>query len=518
MDREAKIKLKAEGASRAAGEVREVKKEVSDLAKTATGTQTFLTDLARGAMRLASEAARTANDTRPISFQSAADSAKRFDDQVTRLAIRSQRDIGALRQQFVATGKDIGALPDRVAGAASALTKLTGSNKAADAMDALGREANDTDRSLEEMVGVGAVLFNNLGVPIDKVGDALQRVRNIAMDVENAGGHLALEGSLVRLSPLLAKFQGGVGRAAATIAVLGKGQSAAAAERTAGSVYSSFAAMDPLLVTKKMREVMKDKNYQPYMVNKQGEVVMKTETMQVLQDVIKKAPFGAGLRLMGNDLTALHQLRTTDLKKANATVEHAYNMEQTLKGEGAVDLNNLTRGDRAYLSRFTKRVLGEKPTDQYSSTESGKRTAVDLERSEVELEVGEGTQQMRDRRNIIYKGQRRLQAGWDTMRQALPGVAQDVLEVAETAAVDSAYSRGGPPSAPMSRADRLANDLVQSAGPNRADKVTVDLSTQSMKGIADAIRAAPPVVRTGQPPAAQYTEDAKRDARGAANF
>ena len=153
MDREAKIKLKAEGASRAAGEVREVKKEVSDLAKTATGTQTFLTDLARGAMRLASEAARTANDTRPISFQSAADSAKRFDDQVTRLAIRSQRDIGALRQQFVATGKDIGALPDRVAGAASALTKLTGSNKAADAMDALGREANDTDRSLEEMVG-----------------------------------------------------------------------------------------------------------------------------------------------------------------------------------------------------------------------------------------------------------------------------------------------------------------------------------------------------------------------------
>ena len=46
--------------------------------------------------------------------------------------------------------------------------------------------------------------------------------------------------------------------------MLGKGQSAAAAERTAGSVYSSpFAAMDPLLVTKKMREVMKDKNYQP---------------------------------------------------------------------------------------------------------------------------------------------------------------------------------------------------------------------------------------------------------------
>ena len=192
---------------------------------------------------------------------------------------------------------------------------------------------------------------------------------------------------------------------------------------------------------------------------------------------------------MGNDLTALHQLRTTDLKKANATVEHAYNMEQTLKGEGAVDLNNLTRGDRAYLALHQAGTRRNQLTNTHRlNRASGRRLISNAVRSS--WRSVKARSRCATAATSSTKGQRRLQTGWDTMRQALPGVAQDVLEVAETAAVDSAYSRGGPPSAPMSRADRLANDLVQSAGPNRADKVTVDLSTQSMKGIADAIRAA----------------------------
>ena len=90
------------------------------------------------------------NDVKPISFASAADSAKRFDDSVTRLAVRANRDVGMLKQQFRDTGKEIGVMPDKVAAAARALTKMTGSSDASDAIRDLGAEElpDETAREL----------------------------------------------------------------------------------------------------------------------------------------------------------------------------------------------------------------------------------------------------------------------------------------------------------------------------------------------------------------------------------
>jgi pyruvate formate-lyase activating enzyme-like uncharacterized protein len=217
MDREAKIKLIAEGASRAASDVRAVKEEVGGIAGAANKAQKAVQDVGKALYHMASDAAKAANDVKPISFQAAADSAKKFDETVTRMAVRSGKDVVGLQTRFRDIGKEIGVMPARVAEVSRALGKMTGSNDAADAMRALGDEANDTDRSLEDMTELGATFSKKMGVPMDKIGDAIRKVRTVAADFGTVGGHIALEDTLVRLGPLLAQFGGGINRAAATV-------------------------------------------------------------------------------------------------------------------------------------------------------------------------------------------------------------------------------------------------------------------------------------------------------------
>lgn len=505
MDREAKIKLIAEGASRAASGVREVKSEVSGLGKVAENTQSALKEIGKAAYRAASDYARVANDTRPISFQSAADSAKRFDDVVTRLAVRSNRDIGALKLSFRETGKEIGVLPERVANAARALTKMTGSTDAAEAMRDLGTEANDTDRSIEEITEVGATLYNKLGVPLNKLGETLAHVKGVALDFQHVGGKIALEDSLVRLAPLLAKFEGGASRAAATIAHFSKGKSREVGERVSQSIYGAFAGADPLLVTRKMRQLTGDKNYQPYTLNDQGEAVLKNESMVRLQQHFKKRPFGAALRFFGNDLTATQAFLDRDLREVDRAEAQTKSTQAALRGQGAMDLQNLRPSDKEALAKysrdFNQRVLGEKaaPTG-LAATAAGQREQTSVERSEVELKVGEDAMSRADTRNAMYRGQRNLQAGIDTFKGYAPAGLDRAMELAEAAAVDGAARGARMPSAP-----------------GRVDKLTVDLSTASVKAIGDTLRTAPFVVRPNIGPAAQATEDSKRSLSGAAN-
>lgn len=502
MDREARIKLIAEGAGRAASDVRGVAAEVGKLGAAAGGAQKALTDIGKSMYRMASDAARAANDVKPISFQAAADSAKKFDEVVTRLAVRSNRDIGQLKQTFRDTGKEIGVLPDRVANAARALTKMTGSSAAAEAMAAIGAEANDTDRSLEEMSEIGAELYNKLGVPLDKIGDAFKRIRGVAADFSTIGGHVALEDTLTRLAPLLAHFQTNVTRAAATVAVLGQGKSKEVGERTTGTILSALSAADPLLVTKTLRQITGNKDYQPYVTNEQGEDVLKKEAMGLLQKRLKKVPFGAALRFFGNNVTATRTFRDTDLSIIDKAEKQTEDTKNALLGEGAIDLDHLRPSDRTALDEYNKKVLREKAAPSgYAATMSGERDRVDAERDVVSGEAGDLVQAQRDKRNRMYAGQRRQQAGIDTLKAYLPDYLERPLDLAEAAAADNASRVGSIPK-----------------GQSRADRIVVDLSQNSIRGVADAIKSSPPVVRTGSGPAAQAVESSKAQSRGAANF
>lgn len=530
MDREAKIKLIAEGASRAASGVREVKSEVSGLGKVAEGAQSALKEIGKAAFHAASDYARVANDTRPISFQSAADSAKRFDDVVTRLAVRSNRDIGALKLSFRETGKEIGVLPERVANAARALTKMTGSTDAAEAMRDLGTEANDTDRSIEEMTEVGATLYNKLGVPLSRVGDALKGVRSTAEQFATTGGHLALENSLVRLAPLLARFGGGERRASAFLGVFGKGKSREVAEETTAAILAGFG--DHEQITRFSRKVFGAK-YKPLEYDAQGRAVPKMEILKAAQRELKRRPYGAALRQFHGNVTATETFLNADLSQidteearrefeddtwANRAFDKAAKQEeakqdalrqQAEKARREEARKNWPKGHSA-----TPPSLGSdsgeappKPPKSFRETAAGVRAGTDVERSEVELDVGDESLKSADRRNAFYRGHRGVQAAIDTGKNYVPSVAERGADIAEWLLLGSEGAREEP-----SRRGQ--------ASEGRAPP-TVRLDAASQRGlasdIAGALRSAPVVVRSGNSPAAQATEDSKRALSGAAN-
>lgn len=485
MDREARIKLIAEGASQA-------KKDVNSVGDA-------LKEVGKAAFRAASDAARAMNDVKPIDFGRSAENAKKFDDTVTRLAIRSNRDIGQLSRSFRETGKEIGVLPDRVANVARSLTKLTGSNEAAEAMRDLGIEANDTDRTLEDMAEVGAELYNKLNVPLSRVGDALRTVRSTAEQFATTGGHLALEQSLIRLAPLLAKFSGGVRQGSALLAVLGKGKSPEVAQEVAGTVLGAFAGQNPRLIQKTMRQIMHDPKYDAYETGPDGRQQVKSEAMVKLLQYLKKRPYGAVLEFVGGDVTAADAIRhmrpeavTDEVARLELEADvRALDAEKTQPQQqhrpgrtSAPGLGEVLRGMRA------PGVLDSK----FKQTKAGTRARVDTERADVELGVGEFFRDRQDERNAAYEGRRGTQALVDTAKGYLPSVIERAADIGE-AGIIQAIKPGTP-----------------------TPRVQVDLSPQSVKALGDQMRQNPPQIKPPTSPAAAATEANKALNRAAANF
>lgn len=494
MGNEARISLIVDGASRAALGAR----SVGDALK----------NLGAAAVRAGADLAKAMNDVKPISFQQAADSAKKFDDTVTRLAVRANRDVGQLKQQFRDTGKEIGVLPDRVAQAARALTKMTGSADAADAIRDLGVEANDTDRSIEEMGELGATLFNKLGVPASRVGETFAKLRTIAKDFQTAGGHIALEDTLVRLGPLLARFEGGVVRAAATVAVLGKGKSKDVAEETTGSVLGTLQGLDPLLLTKKMRELTGDRDYKPYKRDQQGRTVLKQEVPGQLQKYLRTLPRSAVYSLFGRSMQGVAAAETfLDADLAEVTTEEdKIQLEDDVRAveeqKARAQMQHGKGDPQGRLSSMSLRGLVSGPGrgSRFAATAAGRRAQTDAEREDVNLSVGDVVQAQRDKRNAAYAGHRGLQATIDTAKSYIGMPGLDIVEAATIEARDR-YQRSAP-----------------GGSSGSTQPVTVNLTPASTKAIADALRAAPPVVHTGKSPAAQAVEDSKAKGRAAANY
>lgn len=507
MDREAKIKLIAEGAERAASEVRGVKDEVGGIAGAAQKAERALADVGKALYHMASDAAKVANDTKPISFAAAADSAKKFDDTVTRLATRSGKEIGGLKERFRDVGTQIGVVPQRVAEVTRALGRMTNSGEAVEAIKALGDEANDTDRSLEEVAELGATFYNKLGVPLDKVGDAIRRVRGVAADLKTAGGHIALEDTLVRLGPLLANFQGGLTRAAATVGVLGRGKSAEVGRETTGQILGTLEGLDPILLTRKLRQITGDKNYKPYAPDAQGRVVLKREVPALLQGHLRKLPQTASYQLFGRSRAGVQAAETF----LRADLGEIPTEEARIELQEDAEADARARAERAAqhgANRHASGRLSELPglsdlvstsggrASTFSGTAAGRRARTDVERENVSLTAGDYLQRQRDKRNNLYSGHRGTQAAVDTFKAYLPAKLERPLELLE-AGVAEAHSRGATAKDP---------------------RITVDLSPNSIKGIATAVSSTPPVLRPTKSPAAAAVEDSKARSRAAANF
>lgn len=446
-----------------------------------------------GAYRAAVDFSRASNDIKPINFQQSADRAKAFDDVVTRLAVRSGKNVEELKSKFKATGVEIGYLPERVANTARALSHLTYNADAADAVKDLGNEANDTDRSLEEMVGLGEVLYNKLGVPANKVGESLQKIKNIAGDVQTVGGHIALEDALVRLAPLLARFQGGVSRAAAVVGVLGKGKRQDVAEETAGIVLSAVESADPNLIVPLTRKLTKNKNYNPYPEDPTtGRSQLSKEAFNLVVGYLQKRPDAALIRFFGNDLTAaraLKRLKIGEVEELEEGPAKARAKAAGLVGSGeAFDFSDIKFSDAQRIKEIDAKLLGAKGTvgSQFVEEKAGIRRRTEVERGNVELGVGDVVQAQRDKRNAEFAGRRGLQAAADTFQSNLPGVAQDVLNLGQAAVVEA----------------KDAHDKANGVG-------KVEIGDASIRRLADSIKQGQGISPPG--PAAQAVEQNKRN-------
>jgi len=470
-------------------------------------------EVLKSAYQAASDFSRAANDIKPINFAASADRAKAFDDTLTRMAVRGGQQVEVLKKKFKETGVEIGVMPERVAATARALQKATYSNDSADAMKALGDEANDTDRSLEDMVEIGATLYTKLGVPMDKVGSALKTIKMAAADLQTVGGHIALEDTLVRLSPLLAKFGGGLRRHVATMAVLGKGKAPEVAEEEFGIIYGALERADPLLVTRAFRETGGNKNYQPYERDPAtGRTRLKRAALPLLQQRARKAPGGMGalIRLFGGGIAGVGAAQTfmnvnfEDIVTKEAELELAEDIRAREDEEARQEGEAFRKLDREHRKgerqdKYRGLNLGTGSRSEFSGTKAGKRARTDVERGNKELDFGDGTQVLRDARNDRFAGNRGAQAALDTAGAYLPPVAGNVINMLETAASGVAAGK----------------EALSKTAPAATPKV--ELGDATINKLGQQLRTAP----AGPPtpgPAAQAVEQNKQAGRALANF
>ncbi len=433
---------------RAQQEIRAESKKASDAAKAdeknsivtaGKGAALGLVAIAlHSVTRAAVDYSRASNDIKPLNFQQSADRAKAFDDVVTRMAVRSGKGVDVLMTKFKQSGAEIGVMPERIAAASRALTKLTYGNNTADAMKDLGDEANDTDRSLEEMVDIGASLNTKLGTPLDKLGDAFGKIKTAAADFATIGGHIALEDTLLRLGPELARFGGGVEHAAAVVAAIGKGKSPEVAQRQAGTILAAIGHADPILLDRVVKSELHDKNARAYVTNANGDDVLRPDILEIIQRRAKRNPGGIrGLtRFLGNDVgaaRALWEYRAGDVQESERRQKRPDPGSELPAGttSGLDDYwAGVANKEAADLAAANKPVTGSKLTE---GTTAGRRAVTDVERANAELGSGEKTQANRDAANALHQGNREGQLVSDTIHGYLPPVAQQAADVARTA-------------------------------------------------------------------------------------
>lgn len=500
MDREAKIKLIAEGASRAQAETNRTADAVGNIGTKAGLASGALQELGRVAFRIASDAARAFNDVRPIEFGKAGDQARQFSDQIARYAQRFGADAGSMRSQFMQVGESIGATSDRVAVFARSLSEIT-STDAAGAVRDLGEYANQTGRELEEVTEIGGTLMAKLGVPVDKVGESLQRLRDIAQDFSTVGGSIALEKTLLRAAPMVAQMAGGLSKNMAVIGALTKGQAPEVAAETAQGYFAAFAQADPALMTRKTRQILHDPTYQPYTVDAAtGRLQLKEEVPQILMPAFRKAArpalyqfFGGGMR----GVSIAERLLRADM---GAAAEHEKRTEETqraLVGEGAVDISKLTPSQIARIrEQGFQEFGGAAPGKTEAERIRAQRARVDAERQNVELEAGEVVQQQRDKRNALYEGNRKAQAAVDTLKTYMPSTAERVTDIVESVGVEA----------------------ITEHKAGRAAVPTVELGAKSIESMARAVSRSPIIAKPEQSSSSKAVEDSKAKNRGGANY
>lgn len=485
MDRETKIKLIAEGASRAQADLNRTAESVGKVGEKASAAGGAMRELGRMAFRMASDVSRAFNDVKPIDFGASGDKARAFADSTARYAQKVGGDAGQIAESFKAAGVSIGVTAERVASFTKGLQASSLNDGAAGAVEQLGQYANSTGRELEEVAEVGSLFLGKLGMPVEKVGESLAKVRDIAKEFSTVGGTLALERSLVRLGPTLQAVSGSFSQQAALVAELGKGKSPDVADETAGSVLGTIQGLDALKFNKKMTQLTGDAEHQSIVPNANGRYGYKLEDLQLWQKHLRSIPRSAAYQPFGTSLQGI-QAAETFIR---------------------ADLSKL--GKAGARSGLIVDLVG------YGEKRRRERAQAEVERSNVELEVGEVVVDQQAERNKLYKNHRGAQAAVDTVKKYLPTKTEGAVDIAEAAVVHGLANYEDSFEARIAK--QQSRRAKSAASSNAQVQATVEIGPASIANLAKAVSNRPVIAKPDKSSSAAAVEDSKARNRGGAN-
>jgi hypothetical protein len=485
LDHEAKIKLIAEGVRRAQNELNQLAESLGGLGKKAETSNSAMKELGRMAFRMASDVSRAFNDVKPIDFGASGDKARAFADSTARYAQKVGGDAGQIAESFKAAGVSIGVTAERVASFTKGLQASSLNDGAAGAVEQLGQYANSTGRELEEVAEVGSLFLGKLGMPVEKVGESLAKVRDIAKEFSTVGGTLALERSLVRLGPTLQAVSGSFSQQAALVAELGKGKSPDVADETAGSVLGTIQGLDALKFNKKMTQLTGDAEHQSIVPNANGRYGYKLEDLQLWQKHLRSIPRSAAYQPFGTSLQGIQAAET------------------------------FIRADLSKLGKAGARSGLIVDSVGYGEKRRRERAQAEVERSNVELEVGEVVVDQQAERNKLYKNHRGAQAAVDTVKKYLPTKTEGAVDIAEAAVVHGLANYEDSFEARIAK--QQSRRAKSAASSNAQVQATVEIGPASIANLAKAVSNRPVIAKPDKSSSAAAVEDSKARNRGGAN-
>lgn len=438
-DKEAKIRLGVEGASEAKSNVTRVQAAFEGLKQTLHNVQ-----------RLGVDTARAITDIRPFDPKRAVRNAEETRLAVQRMAVDAGTSVEALTRRFEGIGEKLGLNVNEVTELTGALSNMTKESptSSADALEALGVAANNSNRSLREMLEVGAALHNDLRVPLAGVGRELQFLNRVAGEVGTQGGGKGLQGMMTALSRDMRDFdvstEGARRRLEAFTAMAGGKLPHEQAIRSAGSVLGAVADNAQGIGRYLGRDIH----------NANGEIdvgALFELRAKIARTRDPKARIRVLTHLFGDRKTALIFQAIKDMGAVEDLVTGSAEAATARRhglggGVAAYELDKLTDAQR---KRAEEDALGD--ADRFTQTAAGEGLRLDVERQNAERHVGDQLLKAKDFHRRQYKGDAAGRVAHDTALSVMPDLVQDVVNAVDAGA---AMSNRNLPAAPEGKTGR----------------------------------------------------------------
>lgn len=456
-DKEARIRIGIENASQT----------IADLNKIEGAFKKIGLGLG-GVAKLAKSAASAVADIKPFDPKGETDNLERYRLTLTRMSTAmglTAKEADYLRARFDAVSNASGIGAEEIAGAAEEYGRLTYDMRgAANSMEGLVVVANNTNRSLREMVQIGANLHNNLGVPLRDVGQELREIGEIANNAGTRGGRQGLMDMLTSLGPSLQKYDTGTAKKrhrleAFVAGMAGDSPPDVGREKAAGALdWFSGEALGlgrylgrKSIVDEKTGKVSDPGEILDAVKRKMGRTRDRAAALRVLGNYVNLQGAPAALALTSKEVGRL-AVTQEEIERKKSEAEY-YRQEREYEEGNAAFIPQ--PGDMNPQFPFLPPVINEKDLsekDRLADTPAGRLERARREGENLRRNMADPLLRGRDAYQQGYEGKRGEQVADETMIQTLKDTP--LLGVAGEAAHMHTASEA------KSRAERIAEEQL----------------------------------------------------------